>query len=238
MFDFKDKVIIVTGASGNLGQAVARAFHAAEAHLVLVDRSAERLAGLYADLAADHAHYLAGSVDVNDAASVQGMVQEAVHRFERVDVLVSAVGGYRVGTPVHETPLDVWDELFSLNARTAFIASQAVVPQMLRQRSGKIINIAARSGLAGKANVAAHSASKAAVIRLTESLSAELRDFGINVNCIVPGTIDTPQNRQAMPEADTGRWVAPESLADVILFLASDAARDVHGASLPVLGRS
>jgi len=238
VFDFKDKVIIVTGASGNLGMAVGRAFQGAGAHLVLVDRSAERLPRLYPDLASEPAHYLAGSVDVNDAASVQEMVKEAVHRFGRVDVLVNAVGGYKAGTPVHETPLDVWDESFSLNARTAFIASKAVIPQMLSQRSGKIINIAARSALAGKANMAAYSASKGAVIRLTESLSAELRDFGVNVNCIVPGTMDTPQNRQAMPEADTGRWVAPESLADVILFLASDAARDVHGASLPVLGRS
>ena len=107
MFDFEGKVVIVTGASGNLGQAVARAFQGAGAHLVLVDRSAGRLPSLYPDLASDQAHYLAGSVDVNDAASVQGMVEKAVHRFERVDVLVSAVGGYRGGTPVHETPLDV-----------------------------------------------------------------------------------------------------------------------------------
>jgi len=109
---------------------------------------------------------------------------------------------------------------------------------MLRQGSGKIINIAARPGLVGAANAAAYSASKSAVIRVTESLAAELRESGINVNCIVPGTLDTPQNREAMPNAEIRRWVAPESLADVILFLASAAARDIHGASIPVYGRS
>lgn len=238
MFHFKDKVIIVTGAAGNLGMAVAQAFKDAGACLVLVDRKAERLSRLYPDLASDQGHLLAGSVDATDPASVQDMAQEAVRRFGRVDVLVNAVGGYEAGKPVHETSLEAWDGMFSLNARTAFVASQAVIPHMLRQGSGKIINIAARSGLVGKANMAAYSASKAAVIRLSESLSAELRDSGVNVNCVVPGTIDTPENRDAMPEADAGRWVAPGSLADVILFLASDAARDVHGAILPVIGRS
>jgi NAD(P)-dependent dehydrogenase (short-subunit alcohol dehydrogenase family) len=122
--------------------------------------------------------------------------------------------------------------------RTAFIASRAVVPHMLRQGSGKIIHIAARPGLQGRAESAAYSASKSAVLRLTESLSAELRDSGINVNCVIPGTLDTPPNREAMPEADTSRWVSPDSLAEVILFLASPAARDIHGAAIPVYGRT
>jgi NAD(P)-dependent dehydrogenase (short-subunit alcohol dehydrogenase family) len=155
-----------------------------------------------------------------------------------LDVLVNTVGGFRAGTPVHETPVETWDSMMSLNARTAFVVSQAVVPLMMGQGRGVIIHIGARPGLKGAANAAAYSASKAAVIRLTESLSAELRDSGINVNCIVPGTIDTPQNREAMPNADPRRWVAPDSLADVILFLASPAARDIHGATIPVYGRS
>jgi NAD(P)-dependent dehydrogenase (short-subunit alcohol dehydrogenase family) len=128
--------------------------------------------------------------------------------------------------------------MMNLNARTAFIASRAVVPHLLRQGSGKIIHIAARPGLQGRAESAAYSASKSAVLRLTESLSAELRDSGINVNCVIPGTLDTPPNREAMPEADNSRWVAPESLAGVILFRASPAARDIHGAAVPVYGRS
>jgi len=237
MFDFKESVVIVTGASGNLGLAVSQAFHQAGARLVLVDKSAERLARLDRG-PLSNGHHLAQGIDVNDPASVREMGEEVVRRLGRIDVLVNTVGGYQAGTPVHETPLDVWDRMMSLNARTAFIVSQAVVPQMLRQGSGKIINIAARPGLVGAANAAAYSASKSAVIRVTESLAAELRESGINVNCIVPGTLDTPQNREAMPNAEIRRWVAPESLADVILFLASAAARDIHGASIPVYGRS
>src|SRR3990172_1481428 len=237
MFDFNESVVIVTGASGNLGLAVSRAFHQAGARLVLVDKSAERLARLDPG-PLSNGHHLAQGIDVNDPASVREMGEVVVRRLGRIDVLVNTVGGYQAGTPVHETPLDVWDRMMSLNARTAFIVSQAVVPQMLRQGSGKIINIAARPGLVGAANAAAYSASKSAVIRVTESLAAELRESGINVNCIVPGTLDTPQNREAMPNAEGGRWVAPQSLADVILFLASAAARDIHGASIPVYGRS
>jgi len=107
---------------------------------------------------------------------------------------------------------------------------------MLDQGSGKIIHTAARPGLEGAAGASAYSASKSAVIRLVESASAEVKQRGINVNCILPGTIDTPDNREAMPDADFSQWVNPESLADVILFLASDASRDIHGAAIPVYG--
>ena len=238
MFDFSNRVVIVTGASGNLGQAVARAFQAAGARLALVDRAADRLQQTYPDLAGSGTHFLAGSVDVTDADAVAATVAETINRFERIDVLVNAVGGYHGGTPLHETSLETWDLMFNLNARSVFVASRAVIPHMMRQRSGKIINVAARAGLQGGAKMAVYSASKSAVVRLTEGMAAELKGSGINVNCLLPGTIDTPQNRQAMPDADYSRWVKPEAIADAILFLASDAARDVHGAALPVFGRS
>ena len=166
------------------------------------------------------------------------MIAETIDRLGRVDVLVNTVGGFRSGTAVHETSLETWDLMLNLNARSVFIASRAVIPQMLQQGSGKIVSVAARSGLEGGKKNAAYSASKSAVIRLTESMSAELKGSGINVNCILPSIIDTPQNRQAMPRAVHRRWVKPEALADVILFLASDAAREVHGAAVPVYGKS
>ena len=238
MFDFKDSVVIVTGAGGNLGSAVARGFLKAGARLCLAELTAELLSRRYPDLTSDGGHYLAAPVDANDPDSVQGMVEAVIARLGRLDVLINTVGGYRAGVPVHETPIETWDGMMSLNARTAFIASRAVVPHMLRQGSGKIVSVAARPGLQGRAQSAAYSASKSAVLRLTESLSAELRDSGINVNCVIPGTLDTPPNREAMPEADTSRWVAPDSLAEVILFLASPAARDIHGAAVPVYGRT
>jgi NAD(P)-dependent dehydrogenase (short-subunit alcohol dehydrogenase family) len=236
MFDFSDRVVIVTGAAGNLGSAVARAFQAAGGKLVLVDRAADRLPRLFPGLADSPDRFLATGVDLTDADAVVGMVEETVSRWGRIDVLVNAAGGYRGGTAVHETPLQTWDFLLNLNARSVFIASSAVVPAMLERGSGKIVSVAARAALEGGRTLGPYSVSKSAVVRLTESMSAELKKSGINVNCVLPGTIDTPQNRASMPKADTSRWVAPEALADVILFLASDTARAVHGAAVPVYG--
>lgn len=236
MFDFSDRVVLVTGAAGNLGGAITRAFQAAGASLVLVDRAADRLPALFPNLADSSDHFLATSVDLTDPEAVEAMVDAALRRLGRIDVLVNAAGGWRGGTPVHETSLETWEFLFNLNASTVFITSSAIIPVMLQQGGGKIVNVAARAALKGGSKSAAYSASKGAVLRLTESMSVELKRSGINVNCILPSTIDTPQNRAAMPKADTSRWVKPEALADVVLFLASDAARAVHGAAVPVYG--
>lgn len=237
MFDFTNQVVVITGASGNLGVATARAFLAANANLVLVDRSAEKLTALYADIADSSQHFLAAGVDMTSEAAVTAMAQAAVTRLGRINVLVNTVGGYKAGTPLHEAPLSDWDFLLNLNVRTTLLACRAVLPTMLAQGRGKIINIASRAALAGEANAAAYSVSKTAVVRLTESLAAEVKAHDINVNCLMPGMIDTPPNRSAMPEADFSQWVTPEALADVILFLASDAARAMHGAALPVFGK-
>jgi len=237
MYELTERVAIVTGAAGNLGRAVARTLQAAGAKLVLVDRAPDRLPELFPDLVASPLAYLATSVNLTDASAVGAMVDEALKRFGRIDVLVNTAGGWRGGTPVHETPLETWDFLMNLNVRTMLIISSAVIPVMLKQESGKIISVAARAGLSGSSKGGAYSAAKSAVLRLTESMAAELKSSGINVNCVMPSTIDTPQNRADMPKADASRWVKPEALADVILFLASDAARAVHGASIPVYGR-
>ena len=237
MSDFSGQVVIVTGAAGNLGQVVGRAFLSAGATLVLTDHATNRLHQIFSNIADSPKHYLVDSVDATESDSVQSMVEETISRFGRVDVLVNTVGGFRGGTTVPETPLETWDLMVNLNARSVFIASRAVIPHMLQQGSGKIVSVAARSGLEGSKKNAAYSASKSAVIRLTESMAAELKGSGMNVNCILPNIIDTPQNRQAMPRADHSHWVKPEALADVILFLASDAAREVHGAAVPVYGK-
>jgi NAD(P)-dependent dehydrogenase (short-subunit alcohol dehydrogenase family) len=238
MFDFSDRVVMATGAAGNLGQAVARAYLAAGAMLVLVDRKPDRLQRLFPELADSPDHYLATSVDLTNEDAVQGVADEALRRYGRIDVLANTAGGWRGGKSVHETPLDTLDYLFNLNTRTVFITSRAVVPSMLKQGSGKIVNVAARAALGAASRNGAYAASKSAVVRLTETMAAELVQQGIQVNCVLPGTIDTPQNRQAMPNADHSRWVAPEAIADVMLFLTSDAARAVSGAAVPVYGRS
>lgn len=237
MFDFSNRVVVITGAAGNLGVVTAHAFQAAGASLVLVDRSPDRLQKLFPEFVAAPPHFLATSVDLGDVAAVEGMVKETVHRLGKIDVLVNTAGGYRAGTPLHETPLEDWDFLLNLNARSVLIACRSVIPSMLQQGSGKIINISSRAAILGEANAAAYSVSKTAVVRLTESMAAELKAHDINVNCILPGMIDTPPNRQAMPDADYRQWVAPEALAEVLLFLASDAARAIHGAALPVFGK-
>lgn len=236
--DFTDRVVVVTGVAGNLGMATVRAFAAAGAAIALVDRSPKRLPELLPDLAASPKHFIAPPTDVTNAESVAAAV-EAIHQhFGRFDVLVNTAGGYRAGTPLHETPLGDWDFMLNLNARSVFNTCQSVIPKMLAQGGGKIINTSSRAALGGDANHAAYSVSKSAVVRLTESMAAELKDAGLNVNCVLPGLIDTPQNRAAMPNADFDKWVAPEAIADVILFLASDAARAIHGAAIPVYGRS
>ena len=236
MSEWAEQVVMVTGAAGNLGEAVARAFLAVGASLVLVDRAAERLAVRYPELVDDPRHLLVTGVDLTDEDDVHGAVQRTLDRFGRIDVLANTVGGYRAGTTVDETPLADWEFMLDLNARSAFLISRAVVPAMRARSKGKVIHVASRAAARGSARAAAYSVAKSAVLRLTESLSAELKRAGINVNCVLPGTIDTPQNRESMPNADRSRWVSPEAVADVILFLASDAARAVHGAAIPVYG--
>jgi NAD(P)-dependent dehydrogenase (short-subunit alcohol dehydrogenase family) len=232
-----NKIVIVTGSVGNLGLATAQALQEAGSKTVLVDRSDDRLRENYPDLVNSPDHFLAGGVDLTNPDSLAKMVQSTCERFGRIDALVNTVGGYRGGKPVHEMDLADWDFLFGVNVRTTLLCCRAVIPQMLRQGRGKIVNVASRDGLQGSAGYSAYSASKSAVLRLTESMAAELKNSNINVNCIMPGTIDTPQNRKAIPNGDFSKWVKPEAIADVILFLISDAARALNGAELPVYGQ-
>ncbi len=238
MFDFSDRVAVVTGAAGNLGQAVSRAFQAAGAHTVLADRDGGRLQQIYPELQGSRSHLLAGGIDLTTDGALDGVVAQTVELLGGIDILVNTVGGYRAGTRAHETPARTWELMLDLNLRTSLTAARAVVPEMLRRGRGRIVMVAARAATAGAAGMAAYSASKAAVVRLTESMAAELRGDGINVNCVVPGTLDTPQNRRDRPDADHSKWVAPEAVADVILFLASEGARAVTGVAVPVLGSS
>jgi NAD(P)-dependent dehydrogenase (short-subunit alcohol dehydrogenase family) len=222
--------VFITGAAGALGSAAARAFDSAGANTVLLGRD---IARLETACGPDGGRRMLAVADLRDAASVADAAQAALERFGRIDVLCNIAGGFAMGTPVHATSDAQWDELFDLNVRSLRNAVAAVVPGMLDGQGGKVVNIASGSARQGLANMGAYCASKDVVIRLTESMSAELRGHGINVNCILPGTIDTPDNRAAMPNADRGKWVTPEALADVILYLCSPAARAIHGAAIP-----
>ena len=234
--DFEDSVVCITGAAGELGGALAKAFAARGARLALIDRREGRLASRFGELASSERALFVEGIDLTQEEDVQRAVAAIMQRYGWLDVLVNAAGGYRAGSSVHETDLDLWEGMLALNARTVLLMSRAVVPHMLQQGSGKIVNVGARPGLQGISGAGAYSAAKAAVLRLTESLAAELHGSGINVNAILPGTMNTQANRQAMPDARQERWVELEAVADVVLFLASEQARAVHGAAIPVYG--
>jgi NAD(P)-dependent dehydrogenase (short-subunit alcohol dehydrogenase family) len=210
------RTVLVTGAAGNLGSAVAKAFADLGDTVVPVDLPTNLL----------------------DQAQVDAAVEKAIREHKRIDVLCNLAGGFRMGSPLHETSDKDWNFLLDLNARTVLHTARAVVPHMIAAGGGKIVNVGAYAAQKGAAQMGAYIASKSAVIRLTETMAAELREKNINVNCILPTILDTPQNRAAMPKADPKKWVALEDLARVIVFLASDAARAIHGAAIPVSGLS
>ena len=224
------RTVVLTGASGNLGRVVASAFAGTGASLALLDVKPGGIP--------NSATQVFVQTDLFDAQSVQAAADTILQRFGRIDVLCNLAGGFRMGSPLHETSAQDWDFLFNLNARTVLHTAKAMVPAMLERGGGKIVNVAAYAAQKGAARMGAYAASKCAVIRLTETMAAELREHNINVNCVLPTIIDTPQNRADMPDADPRRWVAPEDLAQVIVFLASDAARAIHGAAVPVSGLS
>jgi len=235
MLDFTGKTVLITGAAGNLGRAVGFAFEHLGANLVLLDLDEEALDSAYPGEQDDR---LKCVVDLLDPISVGEAVSKARERYGSLDVLAALAGGFHMGEPVHKLPPEAWNGMLDLNARTLLNTVQAVVPEMLHHGSGKIVTVGANAAQRGMAGMSAYIAAKSAVIRLTESLSAELREHGINVNCVLPSIIDTPENRGAMPDADPAMWVAPEKLANVILFLASEEASAVHGAAVPVVGLS
>lgn len=232
---FHHKTIIITGAAGALGLATAQAFAEAGADLILVDVSEAALRSAYPG---DAPRQLRVACDLLDPAATAKTIDAALGKAGRIDALCNIAGGFSMGTPVHATPSADWKKMWDINAQTLLNAVQAVVPKMLMSGGGRIVNVGAGPGQKGAAQMGAYSAAKSAVIRLTEAMSAELRDQNINVNCVLPSIIDTPANRAAMPEADPSKWVAPRDLASVIRFLCSDEARAIHGAAIPVTGLS
>ncbi len=235
--EFNNKVVVVTGAAGNLGRAVAAAFAGLGARVALLDLSEQALETVISDLpkAAEAKAY---AVNLLQAESVTTVIQKIRDDFGPVDILANIAGGFTMGPMIQDTGDKDWDFMMNLNARSIFYTARAAIPVMLENGGGRIINVSARAALEGKGRMGPYCASKAAVKTLTESLAAENKFDNINVNCILPGTIDTPQNREAMPDANFSNWVPPEALADVVVFLASEGSRCVTGAAVPVYGRS
>jgi len=230
------QVVLITGATGGLGPHVVRAFAGEGARLVLSARERKRLDELAGELGLGPERVLLGAFDAGDASATESLVHAAEGRFGRIDALVNLAGGYRGGKPVHELGDADWEEMLGLNLRSVYLMCRAVVPGMIRAGYGRIVTVASQMALRSVALHAPYAASKAALLRLTESLAAELASDGIRANAVVPSVIDTEANRRAMPDADRSSWVTPEALAAAVVFLASPGAEGVNGIALPVYG--
>jgi NAD(P)-dependent dehydrogenase (short-subunit alcohol dehydrogenase family) len=235
MMDVSQKVTIISGASGGLGRMVSRVFYEAGASVVLVGSRAEGVQALADELGQERA--LPVATDLVDPAGAEAVVTATLDRFGRVDILLNLAGGFRGGMPVSASSDDVLDKMLDINLWTAYNLSRAAVKPMIEQKWGRIVNTASRDALRGRANYSAYAISKAAILRLTESMAAEVKDYGITVNAILPGTIDTEANRQSMPRADFTKWVKPITIANTLLFLVSEDTA-INGAGIPLYGPS
>jgi NAD(P)-dependent dehydrogenase (short-subunit alcohol dehydrogenase family) len=236
--NFSDKVVLVAGGTGGLGHAVSRAFLDEGAKVVVTYRKEEEFAALKQSVGAKAAALDGAVVDVTDEAAVGRFVGDILSRHGRVDALVNTVGGYAGGLKLWEMETKVFETMLALNLRSGYALARAVVPAMLKQKSGSIVNVAAKAAFDHGAGASAYAASKAAAVAMMDSLAADVKGTGVRVNSILPSIIDTDANRQAMPKADFATWPKPEEIAQVILFLCSDRAVTVHGAAVPVYGNS
>lgn len=233
---FSGNVTLVAGGTGGLGRAVSQAFLEEGATVVVTYRSQDEFDAL-ARASAAHAPRLEGRrVDVTDESAARQLVEAVVARYKRLDALVNTVGGYAGGVKLWDLETKVLDHMLALNLRSGYALARAVVPVMLKQARGSIVNVAAKAALDHPAGAAAYAASKAAALALIDSLAAELAGTGVRVNSVLPSIIDTEPNRKAMPAANFAKWPKPEELARVILFLCSAEAAAIHGASIPVYG--
>jgi NAD(P)-dependent dehydrogenase (short-subunit alcohol dehydrogenase family) len=220
--------VVITGGLGALGRSVAAVLAARGMQVALLDRAPK------ADV--DGAAAVFGGVDLGEVTSAARALSQAAQALGGIDALVNVAGGFQWET-LEGGSIDTWDRLYNMNLRTAVIACKEVLPHLLKNPSGRIVNIGALASVRAGAGMGAYAASKAGVARLTEALSEELKDKHINVNAVMPSIIDTPANRADMPDADVTRWVSTQSLGGVIAFLLSDDASAITGACLPVAGR-
>lgn len=218
------KVVLIAGGSGALGQTVVSAFLATGARVITIDRHppAVQTEGLAAMRA-----------DVTDESDVRRVVEEVIRTVGRIDTLINLVGGFAMGRVV-ETDMSLWQRMLTVNLTAAFLLSKIVLPRMLERRMGRIVHVAARAALEPFPGAAAYVVSKSGLVALIRTLSTELAGSGVTVNGVLPTTIDTPANRRSMPDADPSKWAKPESIAQSLIFLASEEASQINGALIPV----
>ena len=233
----KNKIAIITGGTGALGKAITIAFLEEGAKVVctyIFDKEKKECLSL-TKIHRDRIVFI--RTDVTKEKDVSNLISNTIRKFKRVDILVNVVGGFAFSY-IKDTDEKTWDLMMNLNLKSAFLCSKYALPRMIEQNYGKIINISSRPALKGAAGVGAYSASKAGVLNLTETIADEIKAYEINVNAVLPSTIDTPANRRDMPEADFSKWVKPEEIARVIVFLSSDDSKPISGAGIPVYGKA
>ena len=235
---FAASVVLVAGGTGGLGRAVSLAFLNEGSSVVVTYVIDQEFADLKTAARGSASRLVGHKVDVTEEAAVQQLVERFLHDHGRLDVMVNTVGGYAGGMKLWEADTKILDHMLTLNLRSGFVLSRAAARTMLRQGKGSILNVVAKAALDHPPGLGAYAASKAAALAMMDSLAADLKGTGVRANSILPSIIDTQANRSAMPNGDFATWPKPEDIAHVILFLASDNAKVIHGAAIPVYGNA
>ncbi|MDL9998561.1 SDR family NAD(P)-dependent oxidoreductase [Variovorax sp. J22P240] len=230
MIEANHRHVVVTGAAGALGRAVVQHFLDQGARVALIDHRMDHLSSAFPGL--ENSQHLLLEADVTSVPAMVGAAQRILNAFRQVDALVHIAGGFEMGEPVHALSREAWDRMMTLNAWSFVAVSQALVPSMIERKAGSVIAVTAKTASRGAAAMSAYIASKSALQRLVEASAAELAPHGINVNSVAPSVLDTPANRQAMPDANPAEWVSTGVAAQTIAFLASPAAAALHGQHL------
>jgi NAD(P)-dependent dehydrogenase (short-subunit alcohol dehydrogenase family) len=236
-YDFSNKVVLITGGTGALGRSITKAFVASNATTTIVTYIIkEEMEYLKSETKSAAVELVRADVTKNE--EVNKFISEIIEKHRSIDILVNVVGGYLGGKSVSELEEQEWDIMMNLNLKSAFLISKHVIPIMMSAKHGKIVHVSSRTALKSDGYDSAYAASKSGLIRLIESISHEVKESNININCIMPSIIDTEANRKAMPNSDFSKWIKPEELANVVLFLCSEDAKVINGAAIPTYGLS
>jgi NAD(P)-dependent dehydrogenase (short-subunit alcohol dehydrogenase family) len=234
---FASQVVVVAGGTGGLGKSVSIAFLEEGAKVIVTYRKDEEFQSLKGSVR-ERASLDGYRVDISDENSTLEFINKVAIKYGTIDVLVNAVGGYAGGVKLWDLDSSTLERMLALNLRSGYLLARALIPIMLKAGRGSVVNVAAKAAIDHASGASAYAASKAAAVALMDSLAADTLGTGVRVNSVLPSIIDTAANRLAMPEADFSTWPKPQEIAQVILFLASSAAKVVHGASVPVYGNA
>ncbi len=243
--NFSTKTILITGGTGALGRILLKSFLIQNPKTIIVTyRSEKEMQDLKSDLSKSKEFQTEDivsiidfiKVDISNDNDIKKLISYISERYGQIHILINLVGGYIGGKSIFELTDLEWDKMIEINLKTAFLISKNVIPMMVTNRYGKIVHISSRTGIKAQGKDAAYASSKAALIRFVESVSEDVKDFNININCVLPTIIDTEANRKAMPDADFSKWIKPEDLSNVILFLCSDDSKIINGSAIPTFG--